>query len=213
MTRVITIACPKGGSGKSTLTQSLAVAAQTVGQSAVIVDLDPQVDTGAWNVERERNRPNSSFPLFAATEARDIRRDMKEARNMGADYVLVDTPPVYQGTGHLGGIYKASDIVLVPVQPSPKDLRAALSLHEILATQNVPHSMVLTGHQSRTVIGREIDQYLQTHEVPVMPTALEKRIAYAAAAISGRTPLDYEPDGKAATEILDLWADVQMLLQ
>ena len=52
--RVIVLANRKGGSGRSTLTAHLAVAAHAAGQGPVAVcDLDPQGSLTAWANDRE----------------------------------------------------------------------------------------------------------------------------------------------------------------
>ena len=60
--RVIAIVAQKGGTGKTTLTVSLAVAAMQAGRSVVIVDLDPQATTSKWSDRREPNLRPSSPP-------------------------------------------------------------------------------------------------------------------------------------------------------
>ncbi|MCI3161918.1 ParA family protein, partial [Klebsiella pneumoniae] len=46
--RVVTRATSKGGSGKSTLTASLAVAAAEAGRTVVVLDADPQRSLARW---------------------------------------------------------------------------------------------------------------------------------------------------------------------
>ena len=55
--RVITFVTQKGGSGKTTLATSCAVAAEQAGHKALILDMDPQGSAEAWYQDREAETP------------------------------------------------------------------------------------------------------------------------------------------------------------
>jgi chromosome partitioning protein len=55
--QVIALVSTKGGVGKSTLAECLAVAAMKDGQSVYLLDLDPQQSTAAW--WRRRQGPDN----------------------------------------------------------------------------------------------------------------------------------------------------------
>ena len=86
--RVIAIVAQKGGTGKTTLTVSLAVAAMQAGRSVVIVDLDPQATTSKWSDRREAESP----AVVSAQPAR-LSLVLQAAGKAGADLVFIDTPP------------------------------------------------------------------------------------------------------------------------
>ena len=54
---VVAIVAQKGGTGKTTLTVSLAVAAERAGHTVAIVDLDPQASASNWGDRREADSP------------------------------------------------------------------------------------------------------------------------------------------------------------
>ena len=96
--KIITIASPKGGSGKSTLTQCLAVAAIESGATAMIIDMDPQIDSMSWcNDRAEILGIEKMITALAARTSDDVRDGIERAEEIDADYVFIDTPPVYQG--------------------------------------------------------------------------------------------------------------------
>ena len=107
---VIAVIAQKGGTGKTTLAISLAVAAQRAGRTAAIVDLDPQATASNWGDRREADSP----AIVSAQPAR-LAQVLKAAEEGGADLVVIDTPPRAERAAMEAA--KASDLVLVPCRP------------------------------------------------------------------------------------------------
>jgi chromosome partitioning protein len=56
-----------------------------------------------------------------------------------------------------------------------------------------------------TAIGRDVMGALAEYEeVPILPSAVHQRVAFAESAATGQTVLETAPDGPAAREIRDL---------
>ena len=77
----------KGGTGKTTTSLGLAVAAARAGQAAAIIDLDPQANAANWKDRREA--PN---PAVVSAQVSRLRQTLKTAREHGAEFVVIDTP-------------------------------------------------------------------------------------------------------------------------
>ena len=77
---VIAIIAQKGGTGKTTLVLSMAVAAQRAGRTAAIIDLDPQASASNWGDRRKANRP----AIVSAQPAR-LSKILEAAEERGAD--------------------------------------------------------------------------------------------------------------------------------
>ena len=116
--KTILIAAQKGGAGKTTLTRNLAVAAAEDGRHVLCLDLDPQGSLRGWWESREADSPSmlDRDPLPA-----EIRAAIGAARER-FDLCIIDTPPA--ASEWLAEAIDAADLVLIPVRPSPDDLRA-----------------------------------------------------------------------------------------
>ena len=85
---VIAVIAQKGGTGKTTLTLSLAVAAQRAGKTVAIVDLDPQATACNWG-----DRRNRDSPVIVSAQPARLPQVLRSAQEAGAQFVVIDTPP------------------------------------------------------------------------------------------------------------------------
>ena len=144
--RTIVIASPKGGTGKSTLTGHLAVEAERQGNGPVaIVDTDPQGTLSDW-----WNARQTPTPLFAAADIAQLRSHLEALREHGIELVIIDTPPAFTQTTHR--TLALADLVVVPVRPSPHDLRAVGTGIEAVEQQGKPFVFVVNAAIPRTHI-------------------------------------------------------------
>jgi chromosome partitioning protein len=128
---------------------------------------------------------------------------LEAARANGADLVLVDTAPNADQAAL--GAAKAADLVLIPCRPSAFDLEAVeatLALAEIAKRRAF---VVLNAAQPRGGLTIEAGAALAAKGAKVAPVVVHQRAAFVNAVIDGRTAMELEPAGKAATEIAELW--------
>lgn len=199
--KTITISTAKGGSGKSTLAQCLAV---QLGRAALL-DLDPQLDSLHWSKLRAEHHPDRKIPCAKIRDAGDVTNAKRELA--GYEFLIIDTPPSHQGTGELRKIYLASDFVLVPIHPSPKDLRAAYTTVQALRALGVPHAAVLSVANPRTAITSEAKALLGDSAVEIAPVIITRLTSYPETAVDGRTPLDLPGQIKPKGEFreIEVW--------
>ncbi len=115
----------KGGTGKSTLAVSLALALAGRGERLLLLDADPQGTASEW-----ANRHGHLHQI--ETEAR-VRPDLPEqlpriARS--ADWLIIDGPPSLSPMTE--SILRASTRVVIPVRPALPDLWALTWLAAII---------------------------------------------------------------------------------
>ena len=96
---VITIAlvAQKGGTGKTTLALTLAVAAEQAGRTAVVLDIDPQATACKWGDRRE-----ASTPMVLDAQPARLGHALETAAAEGIDLVVIRHAGA-SGVGRLGG--------------------------------------------------------------------------------------------------------------
>lgn len=194
---VICFVTQKGGSGKTTLAVNCGVAAAQAGARALILDMDAQATAEAWYQSRDEDTPQ-----VIKLAPPELDRALKAARSKGFDVVLIDTP----GRDEPGAAaaIRASDFCVVPCRPSPADIRATPPTVETIRRLNKPAVFVLTQTPPRSYRNREAENGLSVLGL-VCPVHVVLRNAYQDAQGVGLGVTEYEPEGKAAGEIRELW--------
>ena len=195
--RVIAFVTQKGGSGKTTLCLNLAVAAEEAGKRALIVDLDPQGTAEAWYQDREAERPR-----LVRAEPADLPRVVAAAERQGFSHVLLDTPG--RDEPGVAAAIRTATFCVVPCRPTPADMKATPATIATIRRLAKPVVFVLTQTPARGGRMREAELGLATLG-PVAPVGLVARTAFQDAHGAGLGITEYEPDGKGAQEVRELW--------
>jgi len=196
--QIIGIASQKGGSGKTTLAGHLAVQAEAAGASPVaLIDTDPQGSLSAWWNARE-----AETPCFARTTAATLKQDVEQLRELGMKLLFIDTPPAIEAT--IGDVIELCDLVLIPVRPSPHDLRAAGATVELVERAGKPLIFIINAATPRARITNEAVMALSQHGT-LAPVILHQRTGFAASMIDGRTVGEIKGEARSAEEIASLW--------
>jgi len=115
----------KGGVGKTTLAIHVADALSRRKKRVLLVDADPQGSALDWAAAR---RSEPLFPVAGLPRA-SIHKRTTEPRQ-GVRRVIIDGPPRVYDVAR--SAIMASDLVLVPVQPSPYDVWAAEEIIDLM---------------------------------------------------------------------------------
>lgn len=198
--RTIVLASRKGGVGKTTLSAHLAIAAERAGEGRVaLADADPQGGLAAW-----WNARTAETPAFVAMD-RGPKALVDRCRRGGIDLLIVDTPPSVGDVISL--VVQVADLVLVPVRPSPHDLRAVGGTVELVEAAKKPLIFAVNQITARARITGEAAIALSQHGT-VAPTMLASRVDFASSMTDGRTVLELDPSSRSASEVRELWAYV-----
>ena len=119
----------------------------------MLVDADPQGSAMAWSSTRESEPPFAVVGMAKPTLHRDLPR-------LAADYdvVIIDGAPRVNELGRSAIL--ASDMVLIPVQPSPYDVWAAADTVQLIREarqmkESLKAAFVVNRRIARTAIGRD----------------------------------------------------------
>src|SRR3712207_6735645 len=195
--KVITFVTQKGGSGKSTLCISLAIAAQEAGASVCILEMDRQATVSDWAEHRQRESPEVA--QIDATQLEDI---LQRLQGSAYDYVFIDTPGV-DSPGTLSAI-RAADLCVIPCRPTPADLRAFKPTLAAIYRLDKRFAFVLNQTPARSYRVRDAAEGLAV--LGVLPDVhIVLRNDYQDAIGLGKGVTEFNPNGQAADEIRRLW--------
>ena len=140
---IIAVIAQKGGTGKTTLAVSLAVAAELSGRTVAIVDLDPQASASRWG-----DRRKAETPVVVSAQPARLSHILQAADAQGADLVLIDTPPRSEQAAMAAA--KAGQHVLIPCRPAVYDLETVATTIELVGfSSGPPATVVLNGVPAR----------------------------------------------------------------
>lgn len=197
--RVIGFASQKGGSGKTTLAGHIAVQAERAGAGPVaMIDTDPQGSLSDW-----WNARKAETPAFAQTFISRLEEDLQKMRDLGIELLIFDTPPAITAT--IEQVIRVCDLVVVPTRPSPHDLRAVGSTVDIVDKVGKSLVFVINAASPRARITGEAAIALSQHGT-VAPVTIHHRTEFASSMIDGRTVMEIPRKSPSATEIVELWA-------
>ncbi len=203
--RILASAAHKGGVGKTTLAAHLAVEAERVGAGPVVLlDTDPQESLTDWHKARLADRPTLLSPTL-----KTLPNMIAELRARGAALAIVDTPPGSRTA--ISAALAVADLVLIPAQPSPIDLRAVGTTVDMVEDAGKPLIFVINRATPRTRLAAQAAVALSQHG-KIAPVTVHQRVEYAEAMTDGRTAGELHPDGMGQKEISELWTyiDAQM---
>ncbi len=196
----VAVLSQKGGTGKTTLTLHLAVASERTGKAAAVIDLDPQASAAGWKDSR-----TGETPVVVPVPSSRLPQALEAARAGGAALTLIDTAP--HATDAALAAAEAADLVLIPCRAGILDLRAIGTTARAVKLAGKPAYVVLNAMPPRAPnVLADARAAVAVHGLQVAPFTIQQRAAYAHALTAGQTAQEYEPFGKAADEISQLYA-------
>ena len=200
--RTVAFVSQKGGSGKSTIASSLAVAAHEMNEKVCVVDMDPQGSLMNWAGIRAAH----DIEVLASGAAR-LPAVLASLERRGVTLALLDTPGA-EGAASTAAMQLA-DLNIVPSRPSLFDLwasaRARMALEEIGAKFVFLLNQCPPAPQTARV--QDGIEALEEMGGLISPLILA-RVDYQDAARRGRGVTELDPSGAAAQEMCGLWRSI-----
>lgn len=196
---IIGVLNQKGGVGKTTISVNLAASLARNGARVLLIDADPQGSALDWAAARNGD------PLFSVVgfPRPSIHKEIGQI-GQGYDHIVIDGPP--RVTDLARSAIMASDIVLIPVQPSPYDIWAADEVVKLIDEakvykENLKSVFVVNRKITNTAIGRDVGEALAAYPILVLTATVTQRVVFAEAATQGKSVYEIDAGGAAAREI------------
>lgn len=197
---IVSILNQKGGAGKTTLAINLARCLLLSNQSVILVDSDPQGSARNWHVSS-----NGDLLEVVGLDRPTIDKDIRKFK-LHYDWIIVDGVPQLSDMAIKSVM--CSDIILIPVQPSPYDVWAAGDIVDIIKQRQeivegkLKAAFVVSRQIVNTVIGKEIRTILEQYEMPIFKAGTYQRVAYSNSVQGGTV---FESSSKEAiSEIINI---------
>ena len=191
MTRTLAVISQKGGAGKTALALNLAVASACAGESAAVIDLDPQASAAAWAAQRD-----AAAPAVHPCSSRHLARTLERS---GAGLVVIDTAP--RAEASVLAAARAADLVVIPCRPALVDLHAVTATIEIAALAGTEAVAVLNAVPPTGTLADEAREALTGIGVRVLQQTIGQRVAFVHAYTLGLGVIEHRPRSAAAAEI------------
>ena len=161
--RTILVLNPKGGCGKSTIATNIAGYFAMRGKNVALADCDPQCSSNDWlRVRPEHLATINHVPL-------------KKGRLHvpgDTDILVLDTPAGIHGK-KLANIVRAAQTMIIPILPSPMDMRAAerflndlINLRKKTINKRIKIATVANRVRETTIAAAKLEGYLEKLKLP-----------------------------------------------
>jgi chromosome partitioning protein len=206
--QTLALLAQKGGTGKTMLALSLAVAAARSGRKVLVLDIDPQGTACNWNDRRtSREQTGESAennPLVLDAQPGRLPAALHKAEQSGIDLVFIDTPARSEQAALAAA--SLATLVIIPTRPQAYDLETIPNTQKLLAlADKKPAIVVLNAVPALGNRHEQARELLGQMGMEVCPATIGHRAAFGDSGALGQTPEEYDPDGKAAEEIRNVY--------
>jgi chromosome partitioning protein len=188
----VSLVTTKGGSGKSTSSIAIAVAAFRMGHRVVLIDIDRQQTCVSWG-----NRRQFREPTIVAALPSEVPNILQRAERLGYDLAVVD------GVAHdvraLVTVARAVDLNVLVCRPTRVDIEVAMQDRALIG--HCRYAILLT--QTPPALSARLHSWRAAAVAmgTVVDAAFGYRVDYQDALAAGCGVTEWRPTGTAADEV------------
>ena len=209
LSKVITIAQQKGGTGKTTLAVHLALAfIKYHNLKIAIIDTDPQGSLGKWFIIREEKKLSNNNLTFKTASLWGAQYESK-ALKKDHDIVIIDTPPKIESDARQS--IESADLVLIPMSASHVDFWATGAIVEIAKKANKKILIQINRANQRSKLISKTNDFIKSLNLSATKTIIGNRQIFASSMGEGKTAVEKQKKSNAVEEIKNL--SEQILLE
>ena len=209
LSKVITIAQQKGGTGKTTLAVHLALAFTNYHNLKVaIIDTDPQGSLGKWFMIREEKKLSNNNLTFKTASLWGAQYESKTLKK-DHDIVIIDTPPKIESDARPS--IESADLVLIPMAASHVDFWATGAIVEIAKKANKKILIQINRSSQRSKLISKTNDFIKSLNLSATKTIIGNRQIFASSMGEGKTAVEKQKKSNAVEEIKNL--SEQILLE
>ena len=202
LSKVITIAQQKGGTGKTTLAVHLALAfIKYHNLKIAIIDTDPQGSLGKWFMIRTEKKISNDNLTFKTASLWGAQYEAKTLKN-DHDIVIIDTPPKIESDARPS--IESADLVLIPITASHVDFWATGAIVEIAKKANKKILIQINRSSQRSKLISKTNDFIKSLNLSATKTIIGNRQIFAASMGEGKTAVEKQKKSNAVEEIKQL---------
>ena len=202
LSKVITIAQQKGGTGKTTLAVHLALAfIKYHNLKVAIIDTDPQGSLGQWFMIRSEKKLSNGNLTFKTASLWGAQYESK-ALKKNQDIVIIDTPPKIESDARPS--IESADLVLIPMAASHVDFWATGAIVEIAKKANKKILIQINRSSQRSKLISKTNDFIKSLNLSATKTIIGNRQIFASSMGEGKTAVEKQKKSNAVEEIKQL---------
>ncbi|AJQ97751.1 ATPase involved in chromosome partitioning [Gynuella sunshinyii YC6258] len=172
----ILIANAKGGCGKTTIATNIASRYASSNLNTCLLDFDPQGSCMQWLRVRQSDQPEiHGVAAYQKTPGQVTRTWQLRSLPINTNRIIIDTPSGINGP-LLNDLIREADLILVPVTPSPIDIRATTQfIKDVLlspAFRSKPKHIGAVANRVKrnTLVYAKLKLFLNSLKIPFIAT-------------------------------------------